>query len=1282
MTYSKHTLEDKVDSLKKEVNLKWQNQLIRALVELRSETVDYDAGRVIKELYKICLDLLKQIYRDLNVKKLPPNITIKTLAEYLDKNTHVLSYESLQNLINLGRDRNIVEHPKSDVKFNANIAEDHFNNCLTILEWYYCVFNQGPKLKHGIYKFQDKSSLLSSLQKGALRISQATIADFKGVLNKGKYLDKKFILPSKWNAILQAFLDQEKTSAIIISAPAGAGKSCFLCKKAEDLRNAGKIVLFWHSGNLPYPNYDNFILALADNEEKRIKNISDFTELISSSGCSKSKMVILIDGLNEHGNYVNAFRRILAFHKRITEQNISCVKLIFSIREKADYLIRQDIDDAKPLFYSPDGKAVIVSLPQYTDSEICNIYENYTDFSSFGPEYGKISKHLKKLFKIPLMIRLYTEAIRYNEIKCFNVIRNDLWELYNQRAGFDLVSQNADIIKLTMRQLIVAAAEKKFSNPSIDISLDQFITVESKKRTNVEESYLQLCKEGYFIDYKNKSFNFYYEDFLEYILSKYVFLRYDDGEVEQLCRILEETSKEHIWLTNAFGEFLYDKFTNEQTNFEIIRDTLRTVLHETRDVCARAMVYLYFLLETSENKKCTEIANLMLEILVSPGEDEIKKKVFQLISSESLDELETERIRQVCDSYLKFQKDRKDAFGIADALVWMSDLYFYNRKDDYRNAIQGINKAIHILEKIDDSKLMLNKARLFLAHVYSDAGNRISAWQLIEKCLYFFKKHEDDNIDYKRGYAVSLYYRYMLKGDASGNFVKKVVNNLDMAKQKFDEIGDKSSLARCLINRAIVDLYFEQNIHPMGKQDCALYTCNQAIMLCEEIGDIQGKAYALINRASFAIQKACFLNTEGNFGKMDEYFIGALHDLIEVINIFEVTEERYLVVLTYANLASISQIINIKLAIYLINKVIRYNSDNGRQKNDYAKENYIDFYNQFDAIITKAYYNRDVVLIRDNLINIAREKGYQQGILRAYWYLWDLSENNEKEKYKEQALKISCELGWGIDPRQLLYSPWYAGIFLRQNLRFQINCKEVREANTQFNECGNESFLDISNIFHGESVNDSKKLELDEVLPFEIINQFHNDLSRVRHNWEEQKLSCLNLDVPIGINTHTLDIGYTGNSTKIDTLTWLWRSGQIAKNFEEWLIQAQSEENRSHALESIEGGKLGKWLNVLDKSAYDRYLKEKIAIWESISGKMDAKKVRNIGREQGEVKFFNEVKGWGMIERKSGGDIFVHYTDIISDSDYKALYDGQPVEFEVGKDVKGRLKALNVFWKK
>jgi len=57
-------------------------------------------------------------------------------------------------------------------------------------------------------------------------------------------------------------------------------------------------------------------------------------------------------------------------------------------------------------------------------------------------------------------------------------------------------------------------------------------------------------------------------------------------------------------------------------------------------------------------------------------------------------------------------------------------------------------------------------------------------------------------------------------------------------------------------------------------------------------------------------------------------------------------------------------------------------------------------------------------------------------------------------------------------------------------------------------------------------------------------------------------------------------------------------------------------------------------------------------------------------REQGVVKWFNDTKGFGFIQRNGGDDVFVHFRAILGDG-HRTLRDGQRVEFTVVKGQKG-----------
>lgn len=65
----------------------------------------------------------------------------------------------------------------------------------------------------------------------------------------------------------------------------------------------------------------------------------------------------------------------------------------------------------------------------------------------------------------------------------------------------------------------------------------------------------------------------------------------------------------------------------------------------------------------------------------------------------------------------------------------------------------------------------------------------------------------------------------------------------------------------------------------------------------------------------------------------------------------------------------------------------------------------------------------------------------------------------------------------------------------------------------------------------------------------------------------------------------------------------------------------------------------------------------------------------------GKVVWFSSRKGIGFVQWEKDGvpqkDMFVHYSDIVCDG-FKTLHKDQKVSFEIGANVRGEPKAINV----
>ena len=59
-----------------------------------------------------------------------------------------------------------------------------------------------------------------------------------------------------------------------------------------------------------------------------------------------------------------------------------------------------------------------------------------------------------------------------------------------------------------------------------------------------------------------------------------------------------------------------------------------------------------------------------------------------------------------------------------------------------------------------------------------------------------------------------------------------------------------------------------------------------------------------------------------------------------------------------------------------------------------------------------------------------------------------------------------------------------------------------------------------------------------------------------------------------------------------------------------------------------------------------------------------------MARMTGTVKWFNDAKGFGFIQREGGPDVFIHFS-AIAGSGFKSLAEGDKVEFEIVQGQKG-----------
>ena len=64
-------------------------------------------------------------------------------------------------------------------------------------------------------------------------------------------------------------------------------------------------------------------------------------------------------------------------------------------------------------------------------------------------------------------------------------------------------------------------------------------------------------------------------------------------------------------------------------------------------------------------------------------------------------------------------------------------------------------------------------------------------------------------------------------------------------------------------------------------------------------------------------------------------------------------------------------------------------------------------------------------------------------------------------------------------------------------------------------------------------------------------------------------------------------------------------------------------------------------------------------------------------RITGTVKWFNNAKGFGFIEREGGSDVFVHIS-AVERAGLQSLREGQKIFFETERGRNGKIAAINL----
>lgn len=80
--------------------------------------------------------------------------------------------------------------------------------------------------------------------------------------------------------------------------------------------------------------------------------------------------------------------------------------------------------------------------------------------------------------------------------------------------------------------------------------------------------------------------------------------------------------------------------------------------------------------------------------------------------------------------------------------------------------------------------------------------------------------------------------------------------------------------------------------------------------------------------------------------------------------------------------------------------------------------------------------------------------------------------------------------------------------------------------------------------------------------------------------------------------------------------------------------------------------------------------------WQALSVKR--RSVPSMVNEIGTVKFYDQTKGYGFVERAGKADVFAHFTDLLPEYRSRGMVDGDRVEFSVRSGRDGRDRAYKI----
>lgn len=473
----------------------------------------------------------------------------------------------------------------------------------------------------------------------------------------------------------------------LIKGKAGQGKTNIICDLVENVIQKRNVPFVYLNGNeIDANNIGNTIVKSLYPEENY--SFGDMLRYIKRFCYQQNKpLVIIIDGLNEHGN--SALLKVNLQQIINILMQYDFVKLIISCRTE---------------YYDVNYKDMLVSFRNYTIEHESNshiakecyntLIDNYCDYFKIKANF---TREIKQEFsKNLLLLRIYSETYKNQNVGSVSHIRKDyLFQSYYsrmcnniadsmQKTGNKIDSLDISFFHESLVKLMLN--ENAFSN----IPINDILRVLSESQRTI---FYQFIDSNILIkrDLSNNVFNnevigFTFDEFRDFMISHYLIDEiYDINSPNTFIEYVSKlTTKNHI-LREGLTCFLY--CYSKENNTRVLE------ILKLQDWYKNA--FIKYIWEINEEKVNEEDIELLKDYIIK-----FPKFVERLIYDGRLNTSIYKKLNiyLLADILVKFNDDDLERFL---NVVWSSDDgdYIFKRWDNTRNTF--INQVNNSLQKKD-----------------------------------------------------------------------------------------------------------------------------------------------------------------------------------------------------------------------------------------------------------------------------------------------------------------------------------------------------------------------------------------------------------------------------------------------------------------------------------------------------------------------------------------------------------------------------------------------------